>query len=41
MKKMLVTALVLAISIFAIASVASAERGNIGGIGTNSVTVGK
>lgn len=33
MKKLVVTALVLVISLLAVASVAMAERGDIGGIG--------
>lgn len=41
MKKAIVIVLALVISVFAVASVASAEHGTIGGIGTNAVTGGR
>lgn len=37
MKKLVVTALVLIVSLLALAGVATAERGDIGGVGVTSI----
>jgi hypothetical protein len=41
MKKIAIAALVLVLSVLALSSVALAERGDIGGVGVNSVSPNK